>query len=263
MLLCISTGCTDTSHKDDLNAARVVITSDTILSGMISSLLPERKYSIEAILPPGQCPGHYDVKLSDIEKLKNAYLVVSFVGMPFMSKTSASGRFQILVDAEGRNFMSPDSYVFGLNTIAEKLLRYFPEDSDTIVKRKRKAIAGINEGAGLIHKRIKKAGISGMTVIASSMQRQPLEWMGLRVVATYGRQEAMSAKEIVRLLEVGKSEKVRMVVDNLQSGPDAGKSIAEGLNVPHVVLSNFPSEKGYLTTLEENAEAVIKAAMLK
>jgi hypothetical protein len=29
--------------------------------------------------------------------------------------------------------------------------------------------------------------------------------------------------------------------------------------VPHVVLSNFPSEQGYVATLKENVEAVLAA----
>jgi zinc transport system substrate-binding protein len=83
--------------------------------------------------------------------------------------------------------------------------------------------------------------------------------MGFQVVAEYGRQEGMSARDVVRLAEVGKGRKAIMVVDNLQSGPDAGKGVSETLKVPHVVLTNFPSERGYLATLEENVDALLSA----
>jgi zinc transport system substrate-binding protein len=65
----------------------------------------------------------------------------------------------------------------------------------------------------------------------------------------------------VELVEKGKKEGVKIVVDNLQSGPDAGRSIAETIRAKHVVLTNFPSENGYLATLGKNAEAIIDAAM--
>jgi hypothetical protein len=52
-------------------------------------------------------------------------------------------------------------------------------------------------------------------------------------------------------------------VDNLQSGPEAGKGIAETLGVPHVVLTNFPLEKGYLATLEGNVDAIVAVVMQK
>jgi hypothetical protein len=227
---------------------------------MITSLLPPDRYFIEAILPPGQCPGHFDVKLSDIEKMKKAVLNVSFRGMSFMDKAGLENGSQLIVDAAGRNWMAPDSYVYGLGLLAEELSRRFPEDKMEIMRRKEETIRIVKvEGNSLI-KNIKRAGVFGRPIIASSMQKEPLEWMGFRVVGEYGRQEAMSSREVVRILEVGKDLNAIMVVDNLQSGPDAGKGIAETLRVPHVVLTNFPSEKGYLATLGENVQAVLAAA---
>jgi zinc transport system substrate-binding protein len=62
----------------------------------------------------------------------------------------------------------------------------------------------------------------------------------------------------VRLAGIGKKNRAVLVVDNMQSGPDAGRGIAETLAVPHVTLTNFPSEKGYLATVEENVKTVLK-----
>jgi zinc transport system substrate-binding protein len=262
-LVCGSTGCSDGSKSGNADIARVIVTSDTILSGMIASLLPPHRYSIEAMLPPGQCPGHYDVKLSDIEKIRRAVLNVSFRGMPFMDKAGLEGGAQLLVDTEGRNWMEPDLYIYGLSLLADGLSKRFPEDKAEIMSRKEDTIREVKAEANSLIQKIKRAGIFGKPIIASSMQKEPLEWMGFRVVAEYGRQEAMSTREVVRLSKIGRNEHAIMVVDNLQSGPDAGKGIAETLGAPHVVLTNFPSEKGYLATLGENVNAVLAAAMLK
>jgi zinc transport system substrate-binding protein len=260
ILLCFSVGCSDSAKGGNAGIARSIATSDTLLTGMITSLLPPDRYFIEAILPPGQCPGHFDVKLSDIEKMKKAVLNVSFRGMSFMDKAGLENGSQLIVDAAGLNWMAPDSYVYGLGLLAEELSRRFPEDKMEIMRRKEETIRIVKvEGNSLI-KNIKRAGVFGRPIIASSMQKEPLEWMGFRVVGEYGRQEAMSSREVVRILEVGKDLNAIMVVDNLQSGPDAGKGIAETLRVPHVVLTNFPSEKGYLATLGENVQAVLAAA---
>ena len=260
--MCHLTGCSDKPYESNVNASkRIIMTSDTILSGMAISLLPQGRYSVEAMLPPGQCPGHYDVKISDIERLKKADLIISFSGMHFMYKTGISDKKHLFIDAGGRNWMSPDAYVYGLDVLAVRLSECFPEDKNVIERLKKEAVLKIKEGADVISQSIKKAGISGTPVIASSMQKEPLEWMGLRVVAEYGRQEAISAREVVDLVEKGKKESVKIVVDNLQSGPDAGRSIAETIRAKHVVLTNFPSENGYLATLGKNAEAIIDAAM--
>jgi zinc transport system substrate-binding protein len=106
-------------------------------------------------------------------------------------------------------------------------------------------------------------GIFGKAIVASSMQKEPIEWMGFRVVGEYGRPEAMSAREVVRLSKIGRDGHAILVADNLQSGPEAGKGIAEALGVPHVILTNFPSKRGYLATLEENVDAVVSAVMRK
>jgi zinc transport system substrate-binding protein len=260
-LLRVSSANSNTSKE--ARTLRGIVTSDTILSGMIASLLPPNRYSIEAILPPGQCPGHYDVKLSDIEKMKKANLIVSFRGMPFMDKAGLDGGAQLLVDAGGRNWMAPDSYIYGLGILATELSKRLPEDKDEIMIRKENTVRKVKAGANLLVEKIKLTGLFGKSIIASSMQKEVLEWMGFRVVGEYGRPEAMSLKEVVRLSKIGKDHHVIMVVDNLQSGPDVGKGIAETLGVPHVVLTNFPSEKGYLATLRENVNAVLAAAMQK
>lgn len=259
-LACVSTGCGNKSQDGSAKNVHTIVASDTLLSGMLASLLPPSRYSIEEILPPGQCPGHYDVKLSDIEKMKKATLIVSFRGMPFMNKTKLDERTQLLVDAEGRNWMAPDSYRYGLGVLAKELSKRFPEEQHEISIRKENATQEVEAEETLLIERIKQAGLPGMPVIASSMQKEPLTWIGFRVVAEYGRQEAMSTREVVRLLEIGKNQRVLMVVDNLQSGPDVGKGVAETLSVPHVVLTNFPSEKGYLETLSENVNVVLSAA---
>ncbi len=256
----ISAGDLNTCKAGNAGIVRNIVTSDTILSGMTASLLPPNRYSTEAILPPGQCPGHYDVKLSDITKIKKAALVVSFRRMSFLDKAGLGGNLQLLVDAGSRNWMAPDSYVYGLGVLAAGLSNRFPDDKDEIMRRKEDMARRVKKDADSLLEEIKEAGILGKAIIASSMQKEPLEWMGFRVVGEYGRQEAISVRELVRLSEVGRDQKAIMVVDNLQSGPDAGKGIAETLGVPHAALTNFPSEKGYLATLAENVRAVLAAA---
>jgi zinc transport system substrate-binding protein len=262
-LACVSAGCSNNVTKVEAPIVRTIVTSDTLLSGMIASLLPPNRYSVEAILPPGQCPGHYDVKLSDIEKMKKADLIVSFKGMPFMDKAGGEGGRQLFVDAGGRNWMAPDSYIRGLDALAKALSNRFPGDQNEIMKRKEEAIRKVEEASKALIEKIKGTKTHGKSLIASSMQKEPLEWMGFRIVGEYGRPEAMSTREVVRLSKTGKDQRAIAVVDNLQSGPDTGKGIAETLGVPHVVLTNFPSEKGYLATLGENIDAVLGAVMRK
>jgi zinc transport system substrate-binding protein len=262
VLLCFSTGCQKSAIDREKNRTSIV-TSDTILSGMVISLLPPGSFIISAIMPPDQCPGHFDIKLSDIERVKKAGLVISFQGMPFMANAEAETGNYYVVDAKDRNWMSPRSYVFGLDLIAKELSVRFPEHKTQITTRLAATIHEVKEKSDRLGDEIKKAGISGAPVIASSMQKETLEWMGFRIVGEYGRSEAISAKEIVQLSQLGKKNKVIAIVDNLQSGPETGKGLAEELRVPHVILSNFTSEKGYVATLSENVKAMIVSVRTK
>ena len=259
VLACLLSGCSGKPQEAGQPEGRTIVVSDTILSEIITSLLPPGRYRVEAILPPGQCPGHYDVKLTDIEKMKKAILIVSFRGMSFMGKAGPDDGRRLVVDPEGRNWMAPGSYVQGLEILAARLSERFPEDRAEIARRKEQAIRLAKHGAETLVRKVTGAGLLGKPVIASSMQKEPLQWMGFQVVAEYGMQESMSARDVVRLVEIGRQRGVILIVDNLQSGPDAGKGIAETLRASHVVLTNFPSERGYLATLQENVDALLSA----
>ena len=249
-------GCQNETKERSADRINIVA-SDTILSGMSESLLPPDKFAVNVILPPGQCPGHYDLKLSDIALVKNADLVVSFRGMPFMQGAEIDENRLFSVDSEDRNWMVPDAYIAGLEILASEFSKLFPESAPLIRERKEQAAREVAEKKASLDARIKSAGIGQKTAIASSMIREPLEWMGLRVVGEYGRPESISAREIANLIRTGKTEEAVMIADNLQSGPDAGKGIAEALGIPHIALANFPLENGYAATLEDNVNAVL------
>ncbi|MBN2242792.1 MAG: zinc ABC transporter substrate-binding protein [Acidobacteria bacterium] len=256
-------GCERSAPKAEADGVKSIATSDTILSGMCQSLLPAGFFTVAAILPPGQCPGHYDIKLSDLVKVKEADLVVSFIDMPFMQRTDMDADRELLIDAQDRNWMAPPSYIAGLNILADRLAQRFPAFKRQIDIGRERAVQKVTETGGDLGDTMQRAGVSRSAVIGSSMLREPLQWMGLRVVGEYGRPESISAKEIVSLIRIGREEKVAMILDNLQSGPEAGKGIAEALGVPHVIFSNFPSEEGYAATLRDNVDAVLAALKTK
>jgi zinc transport system substrate-binding protein len=263
LLMGSSSGYAEKAGMEKSKTHHTIVTSDTILWSMAVSLLPPNRYTVEAILPPGQCPGHYDLKLSDIEKIKKADWIIAFRGMPFLNQADLDGRAQLFVDANGRNWMAPDSYIYGLNRLADELSIRFPKDRNEISKRKETASHQVIKEANSLKNETRRAGFAGKTVIAAALQKEPLEWMGFRVVSEYDRPESISAKDVVRLLQTGRDRRVVAVVDNLQSGPDTGKSIAESLGRPHVVLTNFPTDRGYLATLKENVNTVLDALTRK
>ncbi len=254
-----SLGCSQRTEVSKERNCKIIVASDTLLSGMIASLLPSVGYEVFAILPPAQCPGHYDVKLTDMERIRKADLIVSFLGMPFMEKADIDMGRCLYIDTKGRNWMAPDSHIQGLHILAGELARRFPEEKEGISGRLRNKVRRIAEQADELRERLKNAGALGAPILACALQKESLEWMGFRVVGEYGRPESMSAKDIVRLSQIGRRTQAVLIADNLQSGPEAGKAISDALEIPHVVLTNFPSEKGYESSLGENTAALLAA----
>ena len=257
------TACHSGTQGKMISEKILVVASDTLLSGMSESLLPPEKFEIVVILPPGQCPGHYDMKLSDIAAVNNADLVVSFRGMPFMQGAEIDKNRHFPVDTQGRNWMVPDAYISGLEMLSAEFSELFPGYAPLIKERKEQAMREVAEKKASLDVLIKNAGIGQKPVVGSAMIRESLEWMGFRVAGEYDRPESISAKEIANLIRTGKAEEAVMVADNLQSGPDAGKGIAEALGVPHVTLANFPLENGYVATLDDNVNTVLAAVHIR
>lgn len=64
-------------------------------------------------------------------------------------------------------------------------------------------------------------------------------------------------------MDKGREGKVTLVIDNMQTGGESGKSLAEELGVKHIVLSNFPG--GYENTetwekaIDKNIELILNS----
>ena len=97
---------------------------------------------------------------------------------------------------------------------------------------------------------------------AAEMQAEFARWAGLDVLRAYGRAEDLSAGDLAGLLDNVRDKNVRGVIDNLQSGADAGLPLALELKVPHLVLSNFPGSApdvpDYFSLLRANAEQLAR-----
>ncbi len=236
-----------------------IVTSDTILGEITKQLLPSAKFTVTSIMPSDQCPAHFDISPADIRRVADARLIIDFTTMPpDLKDFSANPDRFIAVSGGSHNWMVPDIFIRGVNAIAKRLMEKLPRDSFAIEANRTATVMKITRSQKNWRSELSKAGIPGHAVVASEMQREPLEWMGFRVVATYGRPETLSAGEIAAIVKTAKKQKVILVVDNMQSGPKAGKGIAQTLGVPHVTLSNFPDEKGYVATVNDNLRKILR-----
>ncbi len=221
-----------------------VATGTSLIAAIVSQLGGEH-VEVTNIIPPGACPGHFDLKPSDVQKLAKARLFLrhDWQGQMFTADLIKSVHNEELVVvplAVKGNWMAPPVQRQAIEKIAAVLTKYDPAHKRDYEENKAKAVAAVEAKERELRSRLAAAGVENIKVLCAEMQQGFVSWAGFKVVATYGRPEELTPEKVAALIRKGKEEGVKLVIDNLQSGPDAGKQIAAELGAARVVLSNFP-----------------------
>lgn len=212
------------------------------------------------------CPGHTDVKASDLIFALHSNGI--FVHPPQIRLSTLSQMFAAesairekthAVDVAG-SWLIPTIQAQASCRIAELLQENETAPFKSFVKRRLKQrlekLAGFSSELTLLRERF-----LGKTVIASAMQKEFLTWCGLNVAAVFGSADSLDPKTLVNLFREVKGKKIDGVVDNLQSGSEAGFPIASELGLGRVVLSNFPGSAqnvpDYFSLVRENVRLLL------
>jgi ABC-type Zn uptake system ZnuABC Zn-binding protein ZnuA len=91
-----------------------------------------------------------------------------------------------------------------------------------------------------INTELSQVDLAAVNVMCAEMQAGFVSWLGLNLVSPYGRPDSLTPQVVRDLIDTGNSEGVTLIIDNLQSGQDAGAAIAEELGCSRIILSNFP-----------------------
>lgn len=261
-LLWLAGGCTP-KEQEKLSVA----TGTSLIAAIVEEVGGDR-VEVTNIVPPGACPGHFDLKPSDVQKLATAKLFLrhewqgSMFTQDLINSVHNEDLVVVPVAVEG-NWMAPPVQKEAVEKIAEILIENDPANRSYYEENKKRLISSIEAKEREIRAKLQAANVSNIKVMCSSMQEGFLKWAGFNVVATYGRPEEFTPQTIQELINKGKQEGVKLVVDNLQSGPDAGKGIAKELGAVQVTISNFPGALPQTDTwaaaVEKNVELLLDA----
>ena len=219
---------------------------------------------VNVMIPPGSCPGHYDLRPGDVRQMSRSRVLFyhGFEHLPPTLLRRSRGHEAFAVRVKG-NWLVPENYKNAALIICRELSRIDGTHRSEYEKSFADLSARIDTVSRALLQDLTSSKCRGTPVICSDQLTPLLKWMGLKVVASYGRPEEFTPNVLHHLIEIGKKANVRLVVDNLQSGPAAGKQIAEALGVKRAVLSNFPG--GFKDTdtwekcLRDNVRRVITA----
>ena len=221
-----------------------VVTSTSLISQIVEQVGGD-KVTVVNIIPAAQCPGHFDVKPGDIQKLADArlFIIHNWQGEKFSEDLIASANNDNLtvvkIELPG-NWMTPPVQRDATDKIAAALAQIDPDNSAIYQESATEYKAKITAKESEIEDRLSPVNLAGINILCSEQQAGFLRWVGFNVISTYGEADSLTPQVVQELVDKGRQEQVTLVVDNLQSGADAGKELAEELGCKRITLSNFP-----------------------
>jgi len=196
------------------------------------------------LIRPGDCPGHHDIKPSDVRAVNNSKALIihnyqqNYEYIPALVESADNPGLDIVVIDIMGNWMAPPIQAEAVNYIAQVLAEIDPENGALYQQRAAERTGAILEKGEEVRARLHDMGVDGMKVVCGEMQAGFLRWAGFDIVATYGRPEDLSPARIEEVTAHAIDAGVRLVVDNLQSGEIP--TLAQDIGAVHVTLSNFP-----------------------
>jgi zinc transport system substrate-binding protein len=244
-----------------------VVTSTSLLAQIVERVGGDR-VEVVNIIPPAQCPGHFDVKPGDVQMLADTdlFLFHGWQGEQFTDDLIASADNpdlnSVIINIPG-NWMTPPVQVQAIDLITGILSEADAEDSAAFQQAASEMKASVQSQGEAAKQRLARAGVSSVNVLCADQQAGFVQWAGFNVVATFGRPEDLTPQIVKELVDKGREGQVSLVIDNVQSGQDAGAGIAEELGSARAILSNFPgSYEGTETwekTLDYNVTLLLDA----
>ena len=257
------------SSVEELSSKPVLIAGSSLIADIAQDMV-DGKLEVHNLIPPGMCPGHYDVKPSDVEILADSKALIIHNWQ--QDKANITGLIHaadnpdliIKVIDIPDDPMEPEVESEGVDKIAQALCEIDSANAAYYQKKAKERTQAILAKGKEVKGRLQKAKVSGVKVICSGMQAGFIKWAGFDVVATYGRPEELSVAEVEQLVTKAKQAGVALVIDNLQSG-EAGNSetMARDIGAVQVVISNFPggfeNTETWEKAIDKNTDLLLEA----
>lgn len=263
LLLFVATGCNSRQASNKLK----VVTGTSLLMTAVQEVGKDR-VEVNNIIPPASCPGHFDIKPSDVAVLSQArvFLMHDWQGKLFTKELVASAnnpQLEVIPVVVKGNWMVPPVWQQALQAVASILAEKDPANKDYYKAKAQEAVDQAARVGQETQARLQAAGAGNLKVLCSDQQEDFVRWAGFQVIGTYGRPEELTPQRVKELVDKGRQAGVQIIIDNLQSGPDAGAGIAKELGIPRVTISNFPGglpgTDKWDQALQKNVELLLAA----
>jgi ABC-type Zn uptake system ZnuABC Zn-binding protein ZnuA len=254
------------THAQPAPLLKIVATTSLIAE--IAGELGGTAVEIATLIPPASCPGHFDIKPDDMKLLAVAqvFMLHNWQGRQFSDeiiRASGNRTLKKAVLAVPGNWMAPPAQVEATDRIAAVLAEADPPRAFAYRAAAERRKAEVQRIGAAQERRLAEAAVDAIFVLANDMQADFIRWSGFQIAGVFGRGEDMSPRDMEDAIRLGRAKAVRLVVDNLQSGKQAGIGIAKEIGAAQATLSNFPG--GFADTgtwakaIEKNVDLLLSA----
>jgi len=223
-----------------------IVAGSSLISNIIQDVAGDR-VETRTLIPPGVCPGHYDVKPSDIEALANSDALFIhdyqqyFQNIKGAIEAAENPDLVITVLNVTGNWMVPSVQAEAVDKIAQALGEIDPENAAYYQQRATDREQAILAHGEEVENELQGAGVEGVKVLCAEMQAGFVSWAGFGIVATFGRPEDLTPAQVADLIDQGQEAGAALIIDNLQSGSTTlGASLGQDVEAIPVTISNFP-----------------------
>lgn len=246
-------------------AARVAAANPYLESVVRELLGPDEP--ILCLAGPGMCPGHFDVRPSQVERLRGCRLLLRFDFQASLDRRLsplADEGLEVLSVRTGEGLCLPETYLAAARQAGDALARAGLVDRADADRKLTALAARLDAAARRARQRVARANLAGTPVLASGHQAAFCRWLGLAVHGTFSGADQASVGELERAVRAGEDADVRFVVANRPEGRKAADALAGRLSAGVVVFGNFPDASAGQRTFDDllaaNVEALLAAA---
>ncbi|MDH7504312.1 MAG: hypothetical protein QHJ82_16570 [Verrucomicrobiota bacterium] len=230
------------SRKESNGKEPAIATTTSYLEAAASDLLRTNAGFLR-LAEPGTCPGHFDIRPSEVQKLRSCRILLRFdfqKSLDARLNPGSENKPRICEVALGGGMGQPETYLLACEQVARHLVAAGLLDEAAAESRLRDIKSRLAALSAEVTNRVARAGLVGLPVIASHHQQAFCKWLGLNVVAVFRAADTAGIREINDALEAGKLASAKVVIANLPEGRRTADALAARLKACVVVFENFP-----------------------
>lgn len=243
-------------------AADSVVVTTTLIETAARALLGD-EVEIVRLMPPGSCPGHFDLEPRQVTALGGARLFVRHDYQAALDAGAQRGGLDpahIAAVTSYPSFVIPSNYARMCKELADIFARAWPERAGRIRERAR----AVDARAERVERQTleRAAPLRNRRILAATYQQAFCAWLGLDVVAVFQAGTDESARQLALALDQARLARAESIAGNAPWGPRHLEALTEALDLPGAVLGNFPSSgepEAYWQLVEENTDALLRA----